>query len=302
VEESVLATQEELLIAAVLTALICFLFLGTFSSGFNIILSIPTSIIGTFTILYFSGFTLNTFTLLALALAIGIVVDDAIMVLENVVRHFHQGKDRIQAALDGAREVTFAATAASVAVIAIFLPVAFMDGRDRPLFLSVRHHGDRRGGVVAAGGHHAHAHAVVADDGAPGTAGLAGGAANRTFDAIGRAYRATLRLALAVAGAGGGGQPGGVCGIPVAGPRPAPRICAAPGPEFHPHAHPDLPVGSSLAFTDAKTREVEAYLKSRPEVLRYFVAVGGINGVPNQSFAAVTLVDKQTSGKKARPS
>ena len=128
VEQAVKATEHELIVAAILTALICFLFLGTWSSGFNIILAIPTSIIGTFSILYFSGFTLNTFTLLGLALAIGIVVDDAIMVLENIVRHFDMGKGKVKAAEEGSREIIFAAVATTAAVVAIFLPVAFMSG------------------------------------------------------------------------------------------------------------------------------------------------------------------------------
>jgi HAE1 family hydrophobic/amphiphilic exporter-1 len=74
------------------------------------------------------GFTLNTFTLLGLSLAIGVVVDDAIMVLENIVRHREMKKGKVEAALDGSREITFAALAATAAVVAIFLPVAFMDG------------------------------------------------------------------------------------------------------------------------------------------------------------------------------
>src|SRR5678815_4285966 len=78
--------------------------------------------------LYFMGFTLNTFTLLGLSLAIGIVVDDAIMVLENIVRYREMGYARVKAALVGAREITFAAMAASVAILAIFLPVVFMKG------------------------------------------------------------------------------------------------------------------------------------------------------------------------------
>jgi hydrophobe/amphiphile efflux-1 (HAE1) family protein len=296
VEESVLATQEELLIAAVLTALICFLFLGTWSSGFNIILSIPTSIIGTFTILYFSGFTLNTFTLLALALAIGIVVDDAIMVLENVVRHFHQGKDRIQAALDGAREVTFAATAASVAVIAIFLPVAFMDGVIGRFFYQF-------GITVTAAVALSLLEAITLT---PmrlsqmmvrrGQPGWLEARANRTFDAIGRAYRATLSLALRWR----------VVVVAVSLVVFAASLWLARDlrREFVPTQDQNfirmpiqLPVGSSLAFTDAKTREIEAYLRGRSEVLRYFAAVGGIGGVPNQSFAAVTLVDKDQREK-----
>ena len=111
-----------------LTSLVCCLFLGSFSSAFNVILAIPMSLIGTFIFLYFFGFTLNTFTLLGLSLSIGIVVDDAIMVLENIVRHREMGKSRVQAALVGAREITFAAVAATLAILAIFLPVVFMKG------------------------------------------------------------------------------------------------------------------------------------------------------------------------------
>src|SRR5947208_11755933 len=91
-------------------------------------MSIPTSVLGTFIILYFAGFTLNTFTLLALSLSIGIVVDDAIMVLENIVRHFEETGNRVHAAIVGAREITTAAVAASLAILAIFLPVVFMKG------------------------------------------------------------------------------------------------------------------------------------------------------------------------------
>jgi hydrophobe/amphiphile efflux-1 (HAE1) family protein len=121
-------TLNELLMAGILTSVICYLFLGTWSSAMNVLVAIPTSIIGAFMALYFLHFTLNLFTLLALALAIGIVVDDAIMVLENIVRHFDMGKTRKKAARDGAREITFAAIAATLAVVAIFVPVAFMGG------------------------------------------------------------------------------------------------------------------------------------------------------------------------------
>ncbi len=114
--------------ASIITILICFLFLGSVQSSINILFSIPTSILGTFIIMYFSGFTLNLFTLLALTLSISIVVDDAIMILENIVRHHRMGKTPHQAALDGAREVLPAATAATLAVLAVFLPVIFMEG------------------------------------------------------------------------------------------------------------------------------------------------------------------------------
>lgn len=121
-------TIEKLWVAAFITIFICFLFLGSFQAALNILFSIPTSIVGTFTILYFSGFTLNLFTLLALTLSISIVVDDAIMLLENIVRHYRMGKDSVTAASDGAKEVLPAAIASTLAVVAVFLPVVFMDG------------------------------------------------------------------------------------------------------------------------------------------------------------------------------
>jgi hydrophobe/amphiphile efflux-1 (HAE1) family protein len=128
IQESVNELNLTLLVAALLTSVVCFLFLGSWSSTFNVLLAIPTSVVGTFTALNFLGFTLNSFTLLGLSLAIGIVVDDAIMMLENIVRHHEMGKDRRQAAIDGSNEITFAAFATTLAIAAIFLPVVFMKG------------------------------------------------------------------------------------------------------------------------------------------------------------------------------
>ncbi len=121
-------TVEKLWVAGLITIFICFLFLGSPQAALNILFSIPTSIFGTFIILYFSNFTLNLFTLLALTLSISIVVDDAIMLLENIVRHYRMGKGSVRAAADGAKEVLPAASAATLAVVAIFFPVVFMDG------------------------------------------------------------------------------------------------------------------------------------------------------------------------------
>lgn len=134
-EATVQSTQTKLLYAGLVTVLVVFLFLGSWASVFNIFLSIPTSIVGTFAIMYFAGFTLNLFTLLALALVISIVVDDAIMVLENIIRHFRMGKTPAQAAYDGTREVFGAAVAATLAVVAVFAPVVFMDGIIGKFFL-----------------------------------------------------------------------------------------------------------------------------------------------------------------------
>jgi hydrophobe/amphiphile efflux-1 (HAE1) family protein len=128
IEESVNEIKLELGLALVLTALVCWLFLGSLSSTLNVVLAIPMSLLGTIAVIYFLGFTLNTFTLLGLSLAVGLVVDDAVMVMENIFRHAEQGKPRAVAAAEGTKEIRTAALAATLAVIAIFLPVIFMKG------------------------------------------------------------------------------------------------------------------------------------------------------------------------------
>ncbi|HEV8232000.1 MAG TPA: efflux RND transporter permease subunit [Thermoanaerobaculia bacterium] len=128
IEDSVHEIELELVLSVLLTALVCWLFLGSISSTLNVVLAIPMSLLGTVAAIYFLGFTFNTFTLLGLALAVGIVVDDAIMVLENIYRHGEMGKGRVQAAREGTKEITFAALAATLAVVAIFSPVIFMKG------------------------------------------------------------------------------------------------------------------------------------------------------------------------------
>lgn len=128
IEDSIHEIQIELILAVLLTALVCWMFLGSLSATLNVVLAIPMSLFGTIAIIYFLGYTLNTFTLLGLSLAVGIVVDDAIMVLENIHRHAEQGKDRVRASREGTKEITFAALAATLAVCAIFLPVVFIEG------------------------------------------------------------------------------------------------------------------------------------------------------------------------------
>jgi len=128
IENSIHELTFTLFLSAILTSLVIWIFLGSLSSAFNVLLAIPTSIVGSFIVIYFFGFTLNTFTMLGLSLAIGVVVDDAIMVLENIERHKRLTKDPIEAAEKGTLEIYFAALAATLAVVAIFLPVAFMSG------------------------------------------------------------------------------------------------------------------------------------------------------------------------------
>jgi multidrug efflux pump subunit AcrB len=128
VRENIDELNLTLFLGIVLTAAVCFLFLGSLGTTINICLSIPTSLIGTFFVIKMLGFTINLMTLLGLSLSVGVVVDDAILVLENIYRHREHGRERRQAALLGAREIAFAAIAATLSIMAIFLPVAFMTG------------------------------------------------------------------------------------------------------------------------------------------------------------------------------
>lgn len=135
VRENVDELRLTLFLGIVLTAVVCYLFLGSIGTTLNICLSIPTSLVGTFFVLNFgmrllgmTPFTINLMTLLGLSLSVGVVVDDAILVLENIYRHREHGEGRRQAALLGAREISFAAIAATLSIMAIFLPVAFMTG------------------------------------------------------------------------------------------------------------------------------------------------------------------------------
>lgn len=128
IEDSIQELKFTLILSGVLTALVVWIFLGSLGAAFNIVLSIPTAIIATFMGIKFFGFTLNTFTMLGLTLAVGLVVDDNIMILENITRKYKEGESKIKASLTGTKEIAFAALAASTAIIAIFLPLGFMSG------------------------------------------------------------------------------------------------------------------------------------------------------------------------------
>ncbi len=130
--ESVFATILE---AIVLVVAIIFFFLRNLRATLVPLVTIPVSLIGVFTLMLVLGFSINTLTLLALVLAIGLVVDDAIVVLENIYRHIENGMPRLQAALLGAREIGFAVVAMTITLAAVYAPVAFMTGRTGKLFI-----------------------------------------------------------------------------------------------------------------------------------------------------------------------
>jgi HAE1 family hydrophobic/amphiphilic exporter-1 len=126
--ESVAAVQDDLILAVLITGLVMLVFLHTIRSTFIVVLAIPTSIISTFLVMWALGFSLNTLTLLALTLVIGILVDDSIVVLENIERHLKMKKKPPRAALDGRSEIGLAAITIALVDVVVYLPVAFTSG------------------------------------------------------------------------------------------------------------------------------------------------------------------------------
>ncbi len=278
IEESVHEIEFELLLAVFLTGLVCWMFLGSLSSTLNVILAIPMSLLGTVGAIYFLGFTLNTFTLLGLSLAVGLVVDDAIMVLENVYRHSEMGKDRVRASREGTAEITFAALAATIAVVAIFLPVIFMQGVIGKFFLQF-------GVTLCIAVLLSYVEAITL---APARLaqmlntsrehrGRIGNAVDRGFVSLERLYSRTLPRALA--------RPWWVLlGAVVLLASAAlvmwnlPREMVPSQDQSRLMIRLQGAVGSNLEETDKLLRRVETYLASRPEVQRTFGILGGFGG------------------------
>lgn len=297
VEEAVEELVLTLVLAAILTSLVCWLFLGSWTSTLNVLLAIPTSVLGSFIILYFAGFTLNTFTLLGLSLAIGIVVDDAIMVLENIIRHQQMGKTRRQAALIGAREITFAAMAASVSLVAIFLPIAFMDGLIGKFLYQF---GVTMSAAVlisllealtltpmrAAQFVHGHERRT-----------RLGQVFESTFRSLHDAYHRSLvwvldHRAITVAGAFAFFVLSCLSVMGLKG-------------EFQPAQDQSIlivqlnnPAGSAITYTDAKIKVVEDFLHGRPEIASTFVAAGGFTG--GETNAAILFAEMKPRGKRGK--
>ncbi len=134
IQRSIGSVQEHALLGSALVILVIFAFLRDIRSTVIICTSIPISVIGTFALLYFGGYTLNTLTFGGLALGIGMIVDAAIVVLENTYRHLEMGKDGMTAAIDGAEEVWSAILASTLTHIAVFVPMLFLTGVSSIMF------------------------------------------------------------------------------------------------------------------------------------------------------------------------
>jgi multidrug efflux pump len=135
IEQSIKAVFRTIVEAVLLVAVVIFLFLRNFRATLVPLVTIPVSLVGAFTFMYVFGFSVNTLTLLAMVLAIGLVVDDSIVVLENIHRHLEEGMSRLDAALVGAREIAFAVIAMTVTLAAVYAPLAFQTGRTGRLFI-----------------------------------------------------------------------------------------------------------------------------------------------------------------------
>ena len=134
IQRAINNVQEHAVVGGILVVLIIFAFLRDFRSTLIVCTSIPVSVIGTFALLYFGGFTLNTMTFGGLALGIGMIVDAAIVVLENTHRHLHMGKDKMTAAIEGSEEVWSAILASTLTHIAVFIPLLFLSGTASIMF------------------------------------------------------------------------------------------------------------------------------------------------------------------------
>ncbi len=302
IRNSVEDVQKTLLEGAALTVFIVFLFLNSWRSTVITGLTLPVSVIAAFAAIYAFGFTLNTMTLMALSLAIGILIDDAIVVRENIVRHVERGENHHTAARKGTSEIGFAVLATTFSVVAVFVPVAFMKGIVGRFFFPF-------GIVIAA--------AVLVslfvsftldpmlssvwyDPQAEGHAqrgpiGRALQKFNDSFHALGRRYRGVISWALdhrlATMGIAAAAFVGAMSlfGLGVV------------GGQFMPDSDQEqtavvfeTPVGSSEEYTSAKALELSRYLQTQPEVALTYATVGGAqqNNAVTKGLIYVKLTPK----------
>jgi hydrophobic/amphiphilic exporter-1 (mainly G- bacteria), HAE1 family len=128
IKDSIHEVEFHLMLSVILVVLVILAFLRNARSTIITALILPTSVIGTFAAMHLLGFSLNNLSLMAIILAVGFVVDDAIVVLENITRHMEMGKDRLRAALDGSKEIAFTVLSMTVSLSAVFIPILFMEG------------------------------------------------------------------------------------------------------------------------------------------------------------------------------
>ena len=304
VENSFHAVQNMLIEGALLAVVIVFIFLNSWRSTVITGLTLPISIIGTMIVLNVLGFSLNMMTLLALSLAVGILIDDAIVVRENIMRHLHMGKSHRQAAFDGTNEIGLAVLATTLSIVAVFLPVAFMDGILGRFFLQF--------GVTVSVAvlislfvaftldpmlssvwYDPAAHPGVKR----GPVGKAIEQFDRLFGRITEGYRHLIRWALRFRKT--------VLAIAALSLVGAVALFPLVGVEFVPAVDNgtftitvETPAGSSKDYTARKLRQAERVVRTFPEVTgTYSTVAGGLTGGANSGSMTVTLVDVSERGR-----
>ncbi|NOT34635.1 MAG: efflux RND transporter permease subunit [Candidatus Eisenbacteria bacterium] len=283
IRNSVEDVQKTLVEGAILTVLIVFIFLNSWRSTVITGLTLPVSVIASFLAFYAFGFTLNTMTLMALSLVIGILIDDAIVVRENIVRHVERGEDHLTAASRGTAEIGFAVIATTLSIVAVFVPVAFMGGIVGKFFYQF--------GIVVA-------FAVMVSlfvsftldpmlsskwydpqaEGHPptGPVGKLLKRFNDGFHGLGRRYRGVIQWALRHRMV-----TLGIAALALIGAFVMPAVGLVGG-EFMPKSDEErtlvgfeTAVGSSIDYTIGRGLEIQKLLDARPEVLRTYLSVGG---------------------------
>ncbi len=291
VRRSIQEAEETLILAAVLVVIIIFVFLRNFRATIIPAFAIPTSIVATFAVMFFVGFSINNLTLLALTLAIGIVVDDAIIVLENAFRHQEElHEDPETAATNGTREIAFAVVATTIALVAVFTPLAFLQGNTGRLFNEF--------GIAVAG-------AVIISGfvaltltpmlcakilRVPPRHGALYRTLERGFNGLAAGYARTLGWALHHRG-----LMVVLTGLIAAGAVVAFRSLKR---EFVPPEDRGFfftmviaPEGSTINYTDGYLRQIERFYAEVPEVEHYFSIAGAFFGSPSRGGVFSRMID-----------
>ena len=297
--------RQTLIEGAVLTVLIVFLFLNSWRSTVITGLTLPIALIGTFLFMQWFGFSINMITLMALSLCVGLLIDDAIVVRENIVRHVQMGKSAHQAALDGTQEIGLAVLATTLSIVAVFLPIGFMGGIIGRFF-------HQFGITIVAAvlismfvsftldpmlSSVWHDPAVHPDGTKPKslydrTLGRLTGAVDRFSHRLGTAYENILAWSLkhkgATLGIAAGTLAASIAIVPILGTEFVPKAdFSETTVSFY------TPTGSSIEVTEAKARQVDAILREFPEV-RYTVMTVNTGQAQGKNYATayVRLVDR----------
>ena len=295
IDRSIEAVFKTIVEAIILVAVVIFFFLHSARASVIPLVTIPVSLIGTFTLMLIAGFSINTLTLLALVLAIGLVVDDAIVVLENIFRHIEEGMKPVEAAFQGIREIGFAVVAMTLTLAAVYAPVAFTTGRIGRLFVEFAL--TLAGAVIVSG--------FVALTLSPMMCsrllrheerrGPITSAIERFLDRLTENYRRLLQWTLRR-----GWLIGGVftavavlCGVLFVNMKQELSPIEDRGVIFTVISGPD---GASLEYTENYARRIESIGKTLPEVDRVFVVAG--NPTVDQAVAFLRTVDWSERDRK----